>query len=97
MSRAFTPNRFIGQRSERRPGAIYHEINDAWMQLADLYEELGRSISEVRRTNLITQAALADALGLSRNQVALYERGARWKQDRPAIERIVKYLEGLEK
>lgn len=85
----------VERRQERTTAAVYRDISERWVELADLYVELGRSISEARRAHLLTQAALAEALGLTHDQVARYEAGDRWKSDPPAIEQIVKYLEGL--
>lgn len=86
--------KIVSRRQERRPAAIYAEICETWVRLADLYQELGRSFSEARRLRFMTQSALAGALNITRDQVARYEIGDRWKHDAPDIERIVRFLDG---
>lgn len=73
---------------ERDPLDVYADINDAWVTLEDLYQELGRAMSEARRSRCMPQREVAAALGLSRDMVALYETGKRWKHDSAHIERL---------
>lgn len=73
--------------------AIYQEISEEWVALADLYAELGAAIKAERQKSRLSQKGLGECLGLSRDQVASYESGRRWKQDQPGIERIVRYFE----
>jgi ribosome-binding protein aMBF1 (putative translation factor) len=81
------------KRTERNPAAVYADINEAWVTLADLYQELGRAISEERRARAMTQTRLAKALNITRGMVARYEIGDRWKHDPVAIEEIVRFLD----
>ena len=79
-------------RVERRPDRVYQDISEAWVQLSELYEELGRAISEERRAQGYSQRALAELTGLTLSQVGGYEIGRRWKMDPPGIERVVLFL-----
>lgn len=79
-------------RTERDPMAVYADINEAWVTLEDLYQELGRAMSEARRARAIPQREVAAHLGLSRDMVALYELGKRWKHDSSHIERLAFFL-----
>jgi len=73
---------------ERDPAVVYQDINETWVTLEELYQELGRAMSEARRSQGLSQSDAGKRLGISRDMVCLYELGRRWKHDGPGIERL---------
>lgn len=54
-------------------------------------QAIGEQIKEARKAAGLTQAQLAEAIGVSRVQVTYYERGTQW----PNVQRLVKICKTL--